>query len=666
MKSLKLFGLSTVIALSALTGCKPKGTETAVSGDAAEKVYVAPGKYDEFYNFVSGGFNGQVNVYGLPSGRLLKVLPVFAVNPENGYGFSEETKPMLQTSHGFIPWDDQHHLALSQTNGEVDGRWLFANANNTPRVARLDLKTFKTAEIIELPNSAGNHSSPFLTENTEYVVAGTRFAVPTDDKNGDVPINTFKENFKGVISFIGINKESGDMDISFQIEAPGINFDLSHAGKGKSGDWFFFSCYNSEKANTLLEVNASQNDKDFIMAVNWKKAAELAKSGKGRKVATEYVHNKWNESTHSATSTVKKEVLVLSVEDMKDAMYFIPCPKSPHGCDVDPTGEYIVGSGKLAALIPVFSFTKIQKAIADKAFSGEYDGVKVIKYEAALYGEVQKPGLGPLHTEFDGQGNAITSMFVSSELVRWNIKDLKVIDRVPTYYSTGHLMIPGGDSKKPFGKYVVAYNKITKDRYLPTGPELAQSAQLFDITGDKMKLLLDFPTFGEPHYAQALPAALISKNQVKYFKIDDNKHAYVTRGEAESKVVREGNKIHVYMTSIRSHFAPDNIEGIKVGDEVYFHVTNLEQDWDVPHGFAIKGNENAELLIMPGETCTLKWVPKKAGMYPMYCTDFCSALHQEMQGYVRVSPAGSSTPLTYSLNNKKDNAQSPIKQGVTK
>ena len=666
MKSLKLFGLSLGIALIALSGCKPKGTESAVSGDAAQKVYVAPGKYDEFYNFVSGGFNGQVSVYGLPSGRLLKSLPVFSVNPENGYGFSEETKPMLETSHGFIPWDDQHHLSLSQTNGEVDGRWLFANANNTPRVARLDLKTFKTVEIIEIPNSAGNHSSPFLTENTEYVVAGTRFAVPTDDQNGDVPISTFKENFKGVISFIGVNKDSGEMDISFQIEAPGINFDLSHAGKGKSGDWFFFSCYNSEKANTLLEVNASQNDKDFIMAVNWKKAAEMAKAGKGRKVATEYAHNVWNESTHTATSTIKKEVLVLSVEDMKDAMYFIPCPKSPHGCDVDPTGEYIVGSGKLAALIPVFSFDKIQKAIADKNFSGEYDGVKVIKYEAALHGEVKKPGLGPLHTEFDGQGNAITSMFVSSELVRWNIKDLKVIDRVPTYYSTGHLMIPGGDSKKPFGKYVVAYNKITKDRYLPTGPELAQSAQLFDITGPKMKLLLDYPLFGEPHYAQALPGEMLSKNQVKFFKIGENNHPYVTKGEAESKVVREGNKIHVYMTSIRSHFAPDNIEGVRVGDEVYFHVTNLEQDWDVPHGFAIKGNQNAELLIMPGETCTLKWVPKKAGMYPMYCTDFCSALHQEMQGYVRVSPAGSSTPLTYSLNNKKDNAQSPVKQGETK
>ena len=252
MKIIQLFGISAFASLAFLGSCKPKGTETAVSGDAAEKVYVAPGKYDEMYNFVSGGFNGQVNVYGLPSGRLLKVLPVFSVNPENGYGYSEETKPMLETSHGFIPWDDQHHLALSQTNGETDGRWLFANANNTPRVARLDLKTFKTVEIIELPNSAGNHSSPFITENTEYVVAGTRFAVPTDDMNGDVPINSFKENFKGVISFIGVNKETGDMNLSFQIEAPGVNFDLSHAGKGKSHGWFFFSCYNSEQANTLL------------------------------------------------------------------------------------------------------------------------------------------------------------------------------------------------------------------------------------------------------------------------------------------------------------------------------------------------------------------------------------------------------------------------------
>lgn len=649
MKLINLLFASAVLAgsVSVLSGCKPKTAGSVVSGDAALKAFVPPGKYDEFYNFVSGGFSGQMSVYGLPSGRLLRVIPVFSVDPEKGYGYSEESKPMLNTSTGFIPWDDLHHTEMSQTNGEIDGRWVFGNANNTPRVARIDLKTFRTAEIIELPNSAGNHSSPFITMNTEYVVAGTRFSVPLG-ANTDVPISTYKQNFKGTISFIKVDT-AGGMKIAFQLLLPGVNFDLSHAGKGPSHGWFFFSCYNSEQANTLLEVNASQRDKDFILAVNWKKAEEYLKAGKGIKQQVKYAHNKYNEKSHSATSEILNEVTVLDPAILKDICYFIPCPKSPHGCDVDPEGEYIVGSGKLAALIPVFSFTKIQKAIADKTYDGEYGGIPVIKYEAALYGEVKKPGLGPLHTEFDGKGNAYTSFFVTSELVKWNIKDLKVLDRAHTYYSVGHLCIPGGDSRKPNAKYVIAYNKITKDRYLPTGPELAQSAQIFDISGDKMQLINDFPTIGEPHYAQAVSAEAIMKNSQKIYKIEENANPYVSKGEKETKVVREGNKVHVYATAIRSHFAPDNIEGVKIGDEVYFHVTNLEQDWDVPHGFAVKGAATAELLIMPGETQTLKWVPDRVGVFPMYCTDFCSALHQEMQGYIRVSPAGSNVPLTFSV-----------------
>ena len=645
-----------MLAITALyfSACKPKNTGTAVSGDAASKVYVAPGKYDEFYNFVSGGFSGQLAVYGLPSGRLLRVIPVFSVDPEKGWGYSEETKPMLNTSHGFVPWDDLHHVEMSMTNGMADGKWVFVNGNNTPRLARIDLTTFRTAEILELPNSGGNHSSPFGTENSEYIVAGTRFSVPGDDVNGDVPIDTYKENFKGHISFVSVNKDNGEMNIAFQLKTPGVNFDLARAGKGKSNGWFFFSTYNTEQANTLLEVNASKNDKDFIMAVNWKKAEEYIKAGKGKKQAVKYAHNKFNEESHTASSEMKNEVTVLDVAEYPDIVYFIPCPKSPHGCDVDPTGEYIVGSGKLAALLPVLSFDKIQKAISDKAFEQEkYSGLPVIKYEAALYGEVQKPGLGPLHTEFDDKGNAYTSMFVSSEVVKWNIKDLKVIDRQPTFYSVGHLMVPGGNTKKPFGKYLVAYNKITKDRYLPTGPELSQSAQLYDISGEKMKLLLDYPTIGEPHYAQAIPAELIKDKQVKIFDIKTNKHPYVAKGEAETKVVREGNKVHIYITAIRSHLAPDNIEGIQVGDEVLFHVTNLEQDWDVPHGFAIKGANNGELLVMPGETVTLKWVPERTGIFPFYCTDFCSALHQEMSGYIRVSPKGSNVPISFKLGVKR-------------
>ncbi len=641
-----------VFACILIVGCKPKGTSEAVSGGGAAKAYVAPGKYDEFYNFVSGGFSGQMSVYGLPSGRLLRVIPVFSVDPEKGWGYSEETKPMLNTSHGFVPWDDLHHVEMSMTNGVADGKWAFGNGNNTPRLARVDLRTFRTAEIIELPNSAGNHSSPFGTENSEYIVASTRFSVP-EDANSDVPIESYKENFKGHISFVSVDKESGDMNLAFQLKTPGVNFDLARAGKGKSHGWMFFSCYNTEQANTLLEVNASKNDKDFIMAVNWKKAEEYVKAGKGKKQTVKYAHNKFDEHTHTATSTIKNEVTVLDITEFPDIAYFIPCPKSPHGCDVDPSGEYIVGSGKLAALLPVFSYDKIQKAIADNTFEQDkFGGVPVIKYEAALYGEVEKPGLGPLHTEFDDQGNAYTSFFVSSEVVKWNVKDLKVLDRQPTFYSVGHLMVVGGNTKKPIGKYLVAYNKITKDRYLPTGPELSQSAQLFDISGDKMELILDFPTIGEPHYAQAIPASLIMDKQLKIFDINANNHPYAAKGEDKTKVVREGNKVHVNMTTVRSHLAPDNIEGIQVGDEVYFHVTNLEQDWDVPHGFAIKGANNAELLIMPGETVTLKWSPDRAGIFPYYCTDFCSALHQEMTGYLRVSPKGSKVPISYKLGDK--------------
>src|SRR5690606_1392462 len=482
----------------------------------------------------------------------------------------------------------------------------------------------------------------------EYVIAATRFSVPPDGPESDVPIESYKDNFKGHISFVSVDKETGEFDIAFQLKTPGLNFDLSGAGKGVSGGWLFISCYNSEQAHTLQEVNASQNDKDFIMAINWKKAEEYFKAGRGTKQTNvRYAHNKWDEHTHSATHEIKTEVTVLDVADFDDLAYLLPCPKSPHGADVSPTGEYIVGSGKLAALIPVFSFEKLQQAIANKEFEGErYGGIPVMKYESVLNGEVQKPGLGPLHTEFDAKGNAYTSFFVSSEVVKWNVESLEVLDRQPTYYSVGHLMVAGGNSKNPYGKYLVAYNKITKDRFLPTGPELAHSAQLFDISGDKMELLLDFPTIGEPHYAQAIPAEMLMDKSLKVYDINANAHPHKTNGEAEARIEREGNIVRVYMTTIRSHLTPDVIEGIRLGDEVYFHVTNLEQDWDMPHGFAIKGANNSELLIMPGETTTLKWVPDRVGIFPFYCTDFCSALHQEMSGYVRVSPKGSNVPMT--------------------
>ncbi|HVS61300.1 MAG TPA: Sec-dependent nitrous-oxide reductase [Gemmatimonadaceae bacterium] len=648
-KALLLSATIAVVAVGAFYSCTTTsgGNDNVLVGNAASKVYVAPGKYDEYYAFFSGGYNGQVMVYGLPSGRLLKFIGVFSQNPETGYGYNEETKPMLQTTYGFIPWDDTHHPELSQTDGVPDGRWLFINGNNTPRVARIDLKTFETTEILQIPNAAGGHASPFTTPNTKYIVSATRFSVPIP--NADVPIDSYKKNFKGTLSFIYAD-QPGKMDIAFQILMPGFNYDLGHAGKGPSDGWFFFTTYNSEQAYEKLELNASQNDKDFIAAVNYRLAEQCVAAGKAKNAPADYFHNVMDEKSRIAHSERKSSVKMLAPQDCPGVVYYLPTPKSPHGVDIDPTGEYIVAGGKLATVIPVHSFSKMQRAIAEKQFDGEVQGIPVLKYNSTLAGEVQKPGLGPLHTEFDGKGNAYTSMFISSEIVKWKLGTWQVLDRIPVYYSVGHLMIPGGDSRKPWGKYLVSLNKITKDRYLPTGPELAQSAQLIDITGDKMKMLLDFPTIGEPHYAQAIPADLIKGNSLKFYKLAENTHPFATKAEADGGIRRQGKNVHINMIAIRSHFAPDNLEGVQVGDTVYFHVTNIEQDWDIVHGFGVLGAENAEVIVAPGETRTLRWIPKTTGIYPFYCTDFCSALHQEMQGYVRVSPPGSNVALKANIS----------------
>ena len=655
MKKSKTSALLAFVALALfLFTCTPRESKKITTGGDGTAAFVPPGQYDEFYAFLSGGFSGQITAYGLPSGRLLREIPVFSVFPENGYGYSEETKNLLNTSFGFVPWDDTHHIELSQTDGEFDGRWLFVNGNNTPRIARIDLTTFETVEVIEMPDVAGLHCAPFVTENSEYLVSGTRFSLPIPQK--DVAISTYKENFRGLINYVSVDPGSGEMKLAFQIDMPGFNYDLARNGKGKSHGWSFLTSYNSEQAHTLLEVNASQRDKDLMAMVNWKKAEEYLAAGKGVERPTSYYHNLMDEKTTIVNSEEITTTVILDPKDCPGMVYFIPVPKSPHGCDVNPTGDYIVGNGKLSANLSVYSFDKLMAAIDAGDFDGDFEGIPIIKYESALFGMLEEGGLGPLHTEFDDKGNAYTTFFISSEVVKWNVERLEILDRQSTFYSPGHLVIPGGETKKPWGKYLVAMNKITKDRYLPTGPELAHSAQLFDISGDKMKLLLDFPTKGEPHYAQSIIASKVQPNSKKFYPIEENEHPYATKGEKMARVERNGKEVHVYMTAIRSHLYPDNIEGIQMGDEVYFHLTNLEQDWDVPHGFAVQGANNAELLVMPGQTRTLKWNPFKPGVFAFYCTDFCSALHQEMSGYVRVSPEGSDVPLMWGLNGENQTA----------
>ena len=628
--------LVMIIAISVLMGCKG-------GKDAAQKVYVPPGEKDEMYAFFSGGYSGNLTVHGIPSARLIKTVPVFSIFPESGYGIEEETKEMLRTSHGLIPWGDSHHTEISKTDGQHDGRWLFINENNTPRIARVDLAYFETVEIIEIPNSAGNHASPYMTMNTEYLMAATRFSIPIPQR--DVPIESFSEGgFDGSITMVKVDPESGKMSIFLQIIVPGFNYDLSNCGKGPSADWCFFSSYNTEQAWKMLEVEASKNDKDYILAFNWKKGEEC--KAKAKSMPSTYYHN-YHPHNKPTISKKLSSTDVLDPKDCPGIMYFLPTPKSPHGVDVSPDGEYIVGGGKLSAQIPVHSFSKLAASIkkGDEDVIKVIDGIPVLKYEATLYGEVQRKEkeenkkvacLGPLHTQFDNKGRAFTSCFLSSSVLVWDLESLEVLENLPSYYSIGHLTVAGGSNVKPVGKYLVTLNKITQDRYLPTGMELAHSAQLYDISGAKSQLLLDFPTMGEPHYGNMIEADLIAEKSARIFKLEENKHPYATIQEKSARVERSGKTVHVYLTAQLTHFKPDKIE-VKTGDDVYIHVTNLTQKFDIPHGFAIHGAPLSNLLIMPGQTKTINWKPTKAGIYPFYCTDFCSALHQEMQNYIRVS-----------------------------
>ena len=575
----------------------------------AEKVYVPPGKLDTYYAFLSGGHSGQVGVFGLPSGRLIRMIPVFAPDVAVGWGIDEGSKEIMG---GYI-WGDAHHPALSETNGDYDGRWLFINDTANGRIARIDLKDFVTKEIITLPNVGGNHASPFVTPNTEYLLGATRFSIPVP--NRDVPIETYKQNFNGVIAFVSVDKDTGKMENAFQILMPPYDFDLADAGKGVSYGWAFFSSYNTEEAYKDLEVEASQKDRDFIAAVNWKAAEEAIKEGKYKEI---------------------NGVKVIDPQEVKGIVYFLPTPKSPHGSDVTPDGKYIVGGGKLAAVVTVHGFEKMQEAIKKGDFDGEVMGIPILKYESVRVAEVPV-GLGPLHTQFDDQGYAYTSLFVDSAIAKWKLGTWEVVDKIPVYYNIGHLAAIHGDTVKPRGKFVLAMNKIAKGRYLPVGPSHPESAQLIDISGKKMEMLLDFPTPVEPHYGQIIDATLIKPELV--YPLDQNKDPYAIKSADQARVERNGNRVDVYMIAIRSHFTP-NILKFEEGDNVYFHITNLEQDVDITHGFGINFS-NVDMQIEPGETKTVKWVAEKPGIYPFYCTNFCSALHQEMQGYIEVASKGS-------------------------
>ncbi len=600
--------LALAIFAVACAPSAPKGAQRAGGGAtsdvaiAAMKTYVAPGDLDEYYFFASGGHSGQMYVYGVPSMRHLSTIPVFTPYPATGYGFDDESKKML----GDLTWGDVHHPSLSETNGDYDGRWLFVNEMNG-RVARIDLRDFKTKQIIgPIPNVSGNHASAFVTPNSEYSVVASRFSIPIP-KGTVAGVDKYATDYKGVITGIKIDPKSGEMSFGWQVLMPPFNYDLGDAGKKASDGYVFFTSYNTERATGKLEVTSTQKDRDYIAMIDWKLAEKSAAEGKG---------------------TMIGGVKVLDPKEIPGLVFFLPCGKSPHGVDVAPDGNWIVGSGKLQGVTTVFNMEKIQTAIKNKNFTGEEDGIPVLKYEDIKDAEVAV-GLGPLHTQFGPDNWAYTSLFVDSAVAKWKLGTWEVVDKAPMSYSIGHLTSAEGDTVSPDGKYLVGLNKLSHGRHLSVGPSQPESLQLLDISEEKMKLLSDAFTEPEPHYAQMIKADKLKPIEV--YPKEENKHPHAIWDVKDAGVTRNGNKVLVKMVAVRSTLTPTDFE-VKAGDEVTIAITNIEQTTDELHGFGLL-DYNINIVVDPGETKTVTFKAKKTGVFPFYCTNFCSALHQEMQGY---------------------------------
>lgn len=626
---------SDVAAVIKERGLSPDDILGAVS------TFVPSGKYDDYMMFASGGQSGQVFVIGLPSMRLLRSIAVFTPEPWQGYGLGVKECALAnvaKTPDGEkVLCGDTHHPALSETGGEYDGQYLFIGDKSHGRLAVIDLRDFETKQIVDNPLMHNNHGAAFVTPDTEYVVEGTQYSEPLGKVYA--PISDYQTKYRGAVTFWKFDRKLGriDMENSFAIELPPYWQDLADAGKGPSEGWAFWNSFNTEMAtggiesgNPPFEAGTTQRDTDYLHVVNWKRAEEVIKEGKFKTIEG-------------------LKVISLDVAASEGVLYFVAEPKSPHGVDVTPSGKYMVVAGKLDPHVTVYGIENIKKAIADKDFEGKDPfGVSIIRFDAAKVAQVEL-GLGPLHTQFDNQGYAYTSLFLDSAIARWTLGDDKykapekpwtLVSKTPVQYNVGHIAAAGGDTVSPDGKYLVSLNKWSVDRFSNIGPLLPQNLQLMDIskTGDSLKVLYDMPIgIGEPHYAQIIKADKVKSwevyPEVGWDPLTQSKSdKMVTKG----KIVRNGNHVEVSIPVIRSHFDPEHIE-VNEGDTVTLYLTNLERTLDATHGFTICGY-NISASIEPGETATIEFTASKPGVYPYYCLEFCSALHLEMTGYLLVKP----------------------------
>ena len=584
----------------------------AAVSEAKQNIHVAPGDLDDYYGFWSGGHQGEVRVMGIPSMRELMRIPVFNIDSATGWGLTNESRHIMGESARFLN-GDCHHPHISMTDGKYDGKYLFINDKANSRVARIRLDIMKCDKMLTVPNVQAIHGLRLQkVPYTKYVFANAEFVIP--HPNDGTTFDLQDKNSYTLFNVIDAEK----MEMAFQVIVDG---NLDNTDADYTGTYAASTCYNSEKAYDLGGM--MRNERDWVVVFNIPRIEAAVKAGK-------------------FVTLGDSKVPVVDGREGSELTRYIPVPKNPHGCNTSSDGKYFIANGKLSPTVSMIEIAKL-----DDLFAGKFkDPREVIAAEPEL-------GLGPLHTTFDGRGNAYTTLFIDSQVVKWNMADAVrayngekvdyIRQKLDVQYQPGHIHASLTETSEADGKWLVALCKFSKDRFLPTGPLHPENDQLIDISGEEMKLVHDGPTFAEPH-----DCILARRDQIKTRKLWDRKDPFFAptvematkdgiKLETDNKVIRDGNKVRVYMTSSAPAYGITEFK-VKQGDEVTVVITNIDQIEDVSHGFVMV-NHGVSMEISPQQTSSITFTADKPGLHWYYCSWFCHALHMEMVGRMLVEPA---------------------------